>query len=390
MKPFNEKILYIYKFIGQCMPIYAFYAILFMERGRSVTDVAMLVALWSAFAIVFEMPAGVLADRWNRRNMLAIGAALQGLCFIIWFFAHSFFMFALGFIFWALAGAFTSGTEESLIYDNLKSDGRTEDFTKVYGKAQFYANIGTIAGILPAGFLALWLGIDVLALISAAICFANIFFALQIREKNHYGGKEGTQQEGALATFKKARVFIKGSGIATTAVLFMVVFINISGYLDEFDALIIHDFGLNHLWVTAIFVIRFGFTALGDILAPILQKRVVSLKPIFILGGVSYIVLAAFAALWHPFALPIFGLGMMVMAIGEILLMSVLQNEIKEAGRATVTSFVSVGQNIGMICFSVVFALLTGIFTLQQVYLMIAVYGVVGGLGFYLVSKIRA
>jgi len=134
---FNDKTLYIYKFISSCMPIYAFYTILFIERGQSVTDIAILIALWSAFAIVFEIPAGVLADRWNRRNMLAIAAVLKGLCFVVWFFSYTFFMFALGFIFWAVAGAFTSGTEEGLIYDNLKSDGRKVVLQRCMGKHSF-------------------------------------------------------------------------------------------------------------------------------------------------------------------------------------------------------------------------------------------------------------
>jgi len=95
-------------------------------------------------------------------------------------------MFALGFVFWAISGAFTSGTEEGLIYDNLKSDGCEESFAKVYGKAQFYANVGIIVGIVSAGVIASFISIEAIALISAAICFANVIFALQIRERNFY------------------------------------------------------------------------------------------------------------------------------------------------------------------------------------------------------------
>lgn len=382
MKTFSVKILYIYKFIGQCLPIYAFYAILFMERGKSVSDVALLIALWSAFAIIFEIPAGILADKWNRRNMLAMAAALQSLCFIIWYFSHTFIMFAVGFAIWAIAGAFTSGTEESLIYDNLKNDGQEDDFTKVYGKAQFYANIGTIAGILPAGFIAFFISIEVVVLISAAISLVNVIFALLIREKNIYlqqPKEKNKKDDTAIETLKKSGAFIKGNRIAITTILFLVLFVSLIHYLDEFDALIINDFGLNHLWVTAIFVIRFAFIALGDILAPVVQKKISSFKHISLMGVLSCVLLLIFAVIWNQFALPLFGVSIMIMAIAEILLMDTLQSEIKEEGRATVTSFISVGQNIVMICFSLIFALLTGMFALHYVYIIIAVYGVVGG-----------
>ena len=387
MTVFHVKTLYIYKFIGQCLPIYAFYTILFLERGKSVTDIAILIALWSVFSIVFEVPAGVLADRWNRRNMLAIAAVLQGLCFVIWFFSHTFLMFAIGFAVWALAGAFTSGTEEGLIYDNLKSDGCEDSFTKVYGRAQFYANIGTIVGIVSAGIMASFIPVEVIALISAAICFLNVIFALQIREKNFYSERTDSETTGFFETCKEASGFIKGSGLALASISFLVLFASLGGYLDEFDALIINDFQLSYIWVSVILTVRFAFIALGDILAPVVQKNISSIKQIFLLNSLACALLTVFALIWNQFAILIFGLAFMCMAITEILLVNALQNEIKEEGRATVMSFYSIGQNIAMICLSLVYALLAGIVSLQQVYLIISIYGIVGGVGFYLLCR---
>ena len=393
MKAFNVRALYTYKFIGECLPIYAFYTILFIERGKSVTDIAILIALWSVFTVAFEVPAGMLADRWNRRNMLALASVLQGLCFIIWFFSHTFLMFALGFLVWAIAGSFTSGTEEGLLYDNLKSDGHEEDFTKIYGKTQFYANVGTIVGIASAGLLANFIRIEGIALLSAAICFANVGFALRIREKNFYSEQLDEASTGFFETLKEAGGFLKGSRLALVSILFLVLFVSLGNYLDEFDALIINDFGLSYIWVSAILTVRFAFIALGDLLAPLVQKKISSMRQIFLLNGLACILLTAFALIWNQYAILLFGLSFMLMAITEILFVNALQNEIKEEGRATVMSFYSVGQNIAMICFSLVYALLAGLFTLQQVYLIIAIYGIVGGIGFFLFCraiKIRA
>lgn len=388
MRTFNVKLLYIYKFMGQCLPIYAFYTILFIERGMSVTDIAVLIALWSVFTIIFEVPSGVLADRWNRRNMLAIAAVLQGLCFIIWFFSHTFLMFAIGFAFWAIAGAFTSGTEEGLLYDNLKSDGCEESFTKVYGKAQFYANVGTIVGIISAGVIASFISIETIALISAAICFINGLFALQMREKNYYSEQLNEASTGAFETFKEAGIFIKGSRVALVSILFLVLIASLGSYLDEFDALIMNDFQLSNIWVSVILTVRFVFIALGDVFAPIVQKKISSIKQIFLLNGLAFIFLVVFAILWSPYAIILFGLAFMVMAITGILLVNVLQKEIKAEGRATIMSLYGIGQNVAMICFSLVYALLAELFTLQQVYIVVSIYGIVGGLSFYLFSKI--
>ncbi len=386
MTTFHVKALYSYKFISQCLPIYAFYTILFLRRGQSVTDVAVLLAIWSVFAIVFEIPSGVLADRWNRRNMLALAAVLQGLCFVIWFFSHTFLLFALGFVFWAVAGAFTSGTEEGLLYDNLKSDGCEESFAKVYGRAQFFANVGTIVGLVSAGLLANFMSIETLALLSAAICFLNVFFALQLREKNEYAERVAAEPTDFFGTLKEASAFIKGSRVALVSIVFLVFFVGLGSYLDEFDALIIHDFQLNELWVSVILTVRFVFVALGDMLAPMIQKKGASMRRIFLLSGLACFFLLLFAMVWNQYAILFFGLSFLGMAAAEILLVNALQSEIKEEGRATVLSFYGVGQNVAMICFSLLYGAFAKVFTLQQVYILFSLYGMVGAVGFFLLS----
>ena len=382
METFNEKALYLYKFIGQCLPIYAFYPVLFVERGMTVSNVVLLIALWSVFNIAFEIPAGILADRWNRRNMLAIAAVLQGVCFVIWFFSHSLFMFALGFLFWGIAGAFTSGTEESLIYDNLKNDGRVDSFAKVYGKAQFFAAIGVLVGIGSAGAIAVFINIEIIALISAVICFVNAFFAMRIMERNAYQ----KSKDSTVVTLKKALSFIRESRLALACILFLVLF-GLGSYMDEFDALVASDWDISVLWVSGILVVRFAFAALGDILAPMVGKKIKSARQIFLMNVVACILLASFALIWSWHAILIFGMAFMLMAIAQILLVDALQKEIKEEGRATVMSFFGVGQNLTMICLSLIFAGLLRIITLQQVYILVAVYGIVGGLVFCLLFK---
>jgi len=386
MTKFNVKAFYIYKFMSECKPIYAFNVILFINRGLSVTDIAILMALWSVFSIVFEIPFGVLADRWNRRNLIAIGEALHGLCFIIWFFSHSFIMFAVGYALWALASAL--GSEEGLIYDNLKSDGCEENFTKVYAKANFYGNAGVVAAIALAGVIVHFVSIEIIALISAVICFVNVMLALRIREKNFYSERLDNDSIGFFKTFKEAGKFIKGNRIVLISILFLMLFASLGGYLDEFDALIINDFQLGYIWVSIILVVRFAFVALGSILAPTVQKKISSVKRIFILNVISCTLLMVFAMMWNRYAILFFGVSFMVMTIAKILLVNAVQSKIKDEGRETVMSFIDTGENIVMILLSLAYGLLAGMFTLQQVYIIISVYGIAGGLGFYVLLKI--
>ena len=169
----------------------------------------------------------------------------------------------------------------------------------------------------------------------------------------------------------------------------MNIYYDIKYYLDEFDALIINDFQLGNIWVSVILTVRFVFVALGSLIAPKIQSKVSSVKRIFLINGMACVLLALFAAIWNRYAIPIFGLSCMFMAITEVFLVNTMQNEINEEGRATVMSFYSVGQNIAMICFSLMYAMLAGIFTLQQAYIIISAYGLVGALCFCLFFKTR-
>jgi len=269
----------------------------------------------------------------------------------------------------------------------------------------------------------MFIDIEYIALISAGICLINVIFALQIREKNFYAEKlaEEADEEktGFFDTFKQAGAFVKGNRIAIVVILFLVLFANLGGYLDEFDAFIIVDFELSYIWVSVIMTIRLAFVALGNLLAPRVQKRlslirkeseqkgatqnerdkpspapetqgkIATVRAIFLLNGVACAILLVFSVLWSEFAILIFGISFMLMAITEVLLVNALQNEIKEEGRATVMSFYSIGLDVMMICVSLIFALLTGLFTLQQVYVIISVFGIVGGVCFYLFLRKR-
>ena len=389
---FNVKILYTHKFISGCMPIYAFYMILFLDRGLYVTDAALLLALWSLFTILAEFPSGVLADRWNRKNMIVIASILHGSCFVLWYFSDTFLMFTGGFALWAISDAFSSGTEEGLIYDNLLFDGDEDKFTKIYGKAKFFANTGVFVGIASGGLLVSFINIEDMALISAVICFVNAFIAAFLREKNLYSerlkdmGPSNENPIGFFRTFKDAFMFVKGNKIAAISILFIIFFANLGSYLDEFDALIINDFGLDLIWVSILLTIRTVFVALGDLLAPKIQSRINSINKIALFSGFAFILLIIFSFIWNQYVVLIFGLSFMILAIAEILLINILQTEIKEEGRATIMSFVGIGANMAMIILSVVYGFLANIFTLQQVYLFLSSYGIIGGLGFFVLS----
>ena len=388
-KNFNEKHFYIYKFLNDCLPIYAFYVILFREQGMSVTEISLLISFWSLVALFTEVPSGIIADRWNRKNMLFIAAILKAVCYVIWSFSNTFPLFALGFLFWGVSGSFTSGTEEGLVYDNLKNEKRENDFLKIYGKGRFYSSLGILMGVTTGGILANFISISIISIISAGITAINLFFILMLKEKNYYFEKVEKESVNYFRTLLEAITICSKNIKVLLGIILLVMIICITGYSDEFDPLIIDDFGLGYIWVSIFFVVRFIFIALGERFAAIIEKILKSKHKVFILSGIASIFFIAFSILWNQYAIIIFGFFCMAMTIAKVIQINIIQNEIDEEGRATVMSIYSLFQNLAMIVFCSIYALLSSNYSLRFSYIIISVYCIVGVIVLFAINFTR-
>lgn len=163
---------YAYVFLFDFMLAYAVYTALFALEGISVAEIGVLLAFWSASAIVLEMPSGALSDHFDRRTLLVAAPLLKALTFVCWGIAQGgFWLYGLGFLFWSAGQALQSGTREALLYECLAEAGRSDDFDKVLGRDNAAEGLGIGAGALVGGFVAqfnmdwaIWLSIPPLLL----------------------------------------------------------------------------------------------------------------------------------------------------------------------------------------------------------------------------------
>ena len=61
-----------YVFLFDFMLAYAIYTALFELRGLSIAEIGILLAFWSASAILLELPSGALSDHFDRRILLVL------------------------------------------------------------------------------------------------------------------------------------------------------------------------------------------------------------------------------------------------------------------------------------------------------------------------------
>ncbi|PIZ54299.1 hypothetical protein COV03_00560 [Candidatus Uhrbacteria bacterium CG10_big_fil_rev_8_21_14_0_10_41_26] len=162
-----------------------FYAIdkVFMElRGLSVTQIVFIEIIYTVCVLLLEVPSGALADRWSRKNVLALHLVFFMLNTILWIFAYDITFFILGIIACAIHAALYSGTYTSLLYDTAKQIGKKNEFDKILGNYFFYGGIFSAVSAILGGMVAGYFGITISFWITLAISFIALLFTLSLEE----------------------------------------------------------------------------------------------------------------------------------------------------------------------------------------------------------------
>src|SRR5919112_112180 len=185
--------------LADVVPLYPLYALLFTATGLSVAQVSALFAIWSAVAVLAEVPSGAIADRFSRRSCLAAAGVLQAAGYAAWMLLPGFPGFALGFVLWGLGGSLDSGAKEALLYDGLDAVGAAAHYTRVAG---WVAAMELVAQ-LPAAFVAMWLfeagGFPLVGWVSVGTCLAAAAVAATLPEPPRSDAGDGT---GYLTTLR--------------------------------------------------------------------------------------------------------------------------------------------------------------------------------------------
>lgn len=145
---------YLHEFLHGFVLLYPVHAIFMLDQGLSPLELSGLFIIWSGAAMAFELPTGVLADRFPRRYILIMASIVKAAAFGIWWLFPDFLGFAAGFVIWAFAGANFSGASEAYIHDQLVSAHRTDLFERVYGRGCAFEQAGIIAALAGGGAVA--------------------------------------------------------------------------------------------------------------------------------------------------------------------------------------------------------------------------------------------
>ncbi len=345
---------YWYCFFKELMPIYPIYLLMFEQKGLSLVQISALLAIWTVPGILLEIPTGILADHWSRKNLILLGSLLKAGCYLLWLFSQGFGFYAAGFLLWGMGGALGSGSEEALLFDSLKSERREDSFDRIYGKGRFLSGISTIFASLLGGYIGMKFGFGIALSISILFALISAVIVASMREINLY--KENVERKDTLN--QSVRFLLGKKDILLFALISLLV-ITTAGVLDEYDQLIAKEFGLSIALIGGWTAVRFLLTSLGGILAYRIRKRIEKLLhsqdrmvPIIILCIAAAGLLMTAGIFRLLIFMVLYGLYYFVMAAADVIQEDYLQQRIEAEGRSTVHSITSLFMNLyGMVCF---------------------------------------
>ena len=295
---------YLFRFFTDFAFVYAVYILHFKLKGLSVLEISLLLAFWCGFVILFEVPTGALADRWSRKHMLSLGMLFKAIGFGVWYFADGFWLFALGFLFWGLQETFCSGTQEALLFDNLKAYGRESDYEKIAGKGHFYSRIAAALSVILGGFIASFNFGLVIVLSSVFMLIAMIPTILLCEVRYEEDIHEGKYMHLIRDAFGRS----KNDMIIKRLFLYTAVIVAVVGVLDEYEQLLFNRVGLPVAFFGVMIVFRMGLEAVGTRLAYKFPKYSPNQYGIYVLAILSGVLLICAVSFRTILMLPIFAL----------------------------------------------------------------------------------
>ena len=125
--------------------------LLLLDRGLSLAAVPLAVGLYSAVAVIFEVPSGMAADRWGRKNCFLVSQALllPGLGLLALGQGMAAVLAAMAFH--GLARAFSSGSLDALVVEEFLLKNGAGALPKCTARISALTSIGLAMGCLAGG-----------------------------------------------------------------------------------------------------------------------------------------------------------------------------------------------------------------------------------------------
>jgi MFS family permease len=123
--------------------------------GFDAASIGVMAAVYAIAVPLFEVPSGVLADRWSRRGVLMLAVLAAAVSVIIGGSSGNVTSYLVSAIFLGLYFAMQSGTFDSLVYDTVLAEtGSSNDFERTIGRLRLVESLALMSSALVGAGIA--------------------------------------------------------------------------------------------------------------------------------------------------------------------------------------------------------------------------------------------
>jgi MFS family permease len=358
--------VYALSFVDEFGPVYAVWTLWFNDNGVSTSQISTVFVLWAAIAIALEIPSGALADRVDRRRLIAVAFATRAGGITTWLIWPTFAGLIVGAVLWAVHDALASGSWEAMIHDQLTAVGDARHYATVMARVSQFSNVGVAIGtIVGAGLLRIDVGLDALGWLTVAAHGASVSLVLLLPDTRWVAtvdaegdaavGTERDQAPGLRAWWATLHTGVRQARATPVIAHLIVLGALLEGLFlfDEYVPLLSRDRGGSDASAAVIvLVVWVGLLIGGEIAARRPDLRGRTIGTLVLLGTVSTAAALLTDAVW---TLALLGFGYLVHEIAWIPTDARLQERADPQTRATVTSVRGFGSaTVAMLFFALV------------------------------------
>jgi len=357
---------YLFEGLWSLVFFFPIFQLFYLAKSMSIFQISLIGIGFSITSLIFEIPSGVLADKWGRKKTLLLSQTFFIISMLAVIFGNYFWHFFIAAIFSGLWWACYSGTGVAFFYDTLVELKRKKEYEKLMGRLNlFTGTIGFISAFL-AGFL---FSIDIrlpyiFSTISAALSIVVISTLTEPKLHKHV-------EETIFSHFKSSiRQVIKTEYLA-----FIVIYGAVLSWALDFtfsySQIYFKLISIPIIWFGIIFAFESFIEGIGGWSADKI-KNTFSYRFIFSFS-LLLTLLAVFliSYLKNYIGIIVFLLVMFISGMFRIIRRGYIHNRVKSYNRATIDSISTFGMFVLIVIFEPIAGKIADIYSIQTSFFML-------------------
>jgi len=336
--------LYAVRICQSLIPAYVIERLFWESRGMTIQEVVYTEILYAVTILLSEVPTGILADRFGRKKLIVLAAALGCLEFLILIYAQTFWHFAAVVVLAGVATAASSGAENALLYDSLRHNGREALFERTFGRLNAFDIGAAVLAALSGGWLAGRYDLELNYWLSLLAAAAGLGLALTLAEPPASAGEGDEPIPIRRYVTESIRFFRSRSDVRLIVAVAMLTGAA-TDFVDEFWQLYLDRFDVPLAWFGPFSAALLALRMPGSLLADAMRRRFRYRAPLA--ATLAVIAAGLAAAAFAPGLAGAAALLAVCLAAGIVdpLAAGYLHHRIEGPMRATIDSFRSLADN---------------------------------------------